>query len=128
VPKYSPRAAKALAFLKRHYNDVDIFVEDTGNHNMWLLFLRKMLPSSVHLESVNALGGRDRVIEACRLDQSDTGRRKLYIIDGDFDLLLGRKKPRLRFLHRLKAYCIENLLITEKAIVQIGMICKPTWN
>lgn len=127
MPRYSPRAAKALAFLKRPYNDVDIFVEDTGNPNMWLLLLRKMLPSDIRLESVNVLGGRENVVEACRLDQIDTGRRKLYIIDGDFDFLLGRSKPRLKFLHRLKAYCIENLLISEKAVVQIGLTCKPTW-
>jgi hypothetical protein len=125
VPKYSPRAAKALAFLKRPYNDVDIFVEDTGNHNMWLFLLRKILPPRVRLTSVIQLGGRDKVVEACRLDQKDTSRRKLYIIDGDFDFLLHRKKPRLRFLYRLRAYCIENLLITEKAVVQIGLRCKP---
>ena len=36
VISYSIRAASAMAYLKRPYNDVDIFVEDTGNHSMWL--------------------------------------------------------------------------------------------
>jgi hypothetical protein len=125
VVSYSPRAAKALALLKRHYNDVDIFVEDTGNHNMWLIIARKLLPRSAKIQSVNMLGGRDVVLAACRLDQRDTKRRKLYIIDGDFDFIYGKPKPRLKYLYRLRAYCIENLLISEDAFVQMGLELNP---
>jgi len=125
VVSYSPRAAKALALLKRHYNDVDIFVEDTGNHNMWLFIARRLLPG-VKIDSVNMLGGRDKVLQACKLDQYDTGRRKLYIIDGDFDFLLGRRKQALKFLYRLRGYCVENLLVSESALIQIGLETNPT--
>ena len=125
VVKYSPRAAQALAFLKRPYNDIDIFVEDTGNHNMWLLLLREILPVKVRLFSVNLLGGRERVDEACRLDQADDGRKKLYIIDGDFDFLNNVRKSRLKHLYRLRAYCIENLIIHEHALVQAALPMQP---
>jgi hypothetical protein len=127
VVSYSPRAAKALGLLKSPYNDVEIFVEDTGNHNMWLNICRALLPETVRLSSVNLLGGRDAVVAACRLDQDSDGRRKLYIIDGDFDFLLNKRKPRLKFLHRLQAYCVENLLFSENALVQIGLESRPTW-
>lgn len=123
---YSARSVRALAFLKSNYNDVEIFVEDCGNHNMWLTLIRKMLPSNTRLTSVNALGGRGAVLEACRLDQQADGRRKLYIIDGDFDYLNGIKKERLRYLYRVRAYCIENILISEPAVINIGMGLKPT--
>lgn len=125
IPRYVPRAARALAMLKSGYNDVDIFVEDTGNHNMWLFVLRRLLPPGTRLDSVNMLGGRDVVTEACALDQIEDGRRKLYIIDGDFDYLLRRSKPRLKYLYRLRAYCVENLLMSKEALVQIGMEYKP---
>jgi thiamine pyrophosphate-dependent acetolactate synthase large subunit-like protein len=64
VVSYSPRAARALSFLKRPFNDVDIFVEDTGNHNMWLALIRRILPNGLRLASVNLLGGRASVVEA----------------------------------------------------------------
>ena len=126
--KYSPKSAKALAFLKKNSNDIDIFVEDTKNHNMWLLLLRRILPSGVRLRSVNQLGGRDKVIAACRLDQVDDGRKKLYIIDSDFDGYHGAKKPRLKHLYRLNAYCVENILICQGAMEEIPLICRPDCN
>lgn len=123
--RYSARAASALALLKRPYNDVDIFVEDTGNHNMWLLLVRRLLPAGTRLASVNMLGGRDAVEQACKADQQNTGRRKLYIIDGDLDWLIGKPKPKLKYLYRLRAYSIENILVSEEALVQIGLEYSP---
>ena len=122
---YSPRAAKALAYLKTSYNDVDIFVEDKGGQNMWLRLLRPLLPKGKRLSSVNLLGGRESVIAACRLDQAAGKRKRLYIIDGDFDFLLGKPKLRLKRLHRIPAYCIENLLIQEHSLIQIGISSQP---
>lgn len=115
----------ALAQLKRHYNDVDIFVEDTGNHNMWLLISRALLPAGTKLESVNMLGGREAVTKACELDQDSTGRRKLYIIDGDFDFLLRKKQQALKFFYRIRANNIENLLIHEDAFIYTALEQKP---
>lgn len=128
VPKYAARAARGLARLKRHYNDIEIFVEDTKNRNMWLELIRAIIPDGVRLKSINQLGGRDAVIKACRLDQEDDGRKKLYIIDGDFDHILERRKPRLRYLYRIRSYCIENLLIHRGAVHYIGAASKPEWS
>ena len=125
-PRYSPRSAKALAFLKSGSNDIDIFVEDTGNHNMWFIALRRMLPSDIKFRSVNLLGGRNAVIEACRLDQVETNKPRLYIVDGDLDFVIGKRGPRLKNLYMLKAYCSENVIITESAILQIAMSAQPT--
>jgi hypothetical protein len=126
VVKYSPKAARALGFLKRTANDVDIYVEDTANPNMWVRLLRKILPQGVRLKSVNMLAGRKNVLDACRLDQLDDGRRKIYIIDGDFDRMHHRRKPVLKFLHRLSYYCVENILISPSAISIVGMESSPT--
>lgn len=117
---YNARAARALAFLKRAYNDVEIFVEDTTSLNMWTKLLRAMLPDHLRLTSINMLGGRENVIKACQLDQASDGRQKLYIIDGDLDYLCGRRKRPLKFLYRLRAYCVENLLISKHSLVEIA--------
>ena len=122
---YTARAAKALGYLKKRYNDIEIFVEDTSNHNMWLRVIQNIVPSTVRLSSVNMLGGRSSVLAACRLDQNNDGRKKLYIIDGDFDFLLGRPKPRLRHLYRIRGYCIENILLRPESMLEVGVDARP---
>jgi hypothetical protein len=121
VVKYSPRSARALGFLKRFYNDVDIYIEDVSGHNMALLVLRAILGNKVRLTSISQLGGKKEIIKACKLDQIDDGRKKLYIIDGDYDCLTGARKPGLRYLYRLRCYCIENLLISNEAVLAIAV-------
>jgi hypothetical protein len=116
---YSPRAAKALSYLKKTYNDIEIYVEDNAGHAMWVRLIRRLLPPTIKLESVNLLGGKRNVIQACKLDQRDDGRRKLYIIDGDFDYVTGKSKPKLKFCYRLSAYCIENLLLHKNCLAEI---------
>jgi len=125
---YSPRAAKAIGYLKQFYNEVEIFVEDKRCMNMWVSLLRGLLPSNTRLSSVNMLGGRGAVTAACRLDQRPSPRRRLYIIDGDFDFALGKQRERLKHLYRLHAYCIENLLISESAVVEVGTTLQPNLN
>ncbi len=118
--KYSSTSARALAYLKRFYNDIDIFIEDVSCHNMALFLFRNILGSTIKLTSVNQLGGKTEVLKACRLDQANDGRRKLYVIDGDLDLLIGRPKPRLKNLYRLRAYCIENIVISDSAVLELA--------
>lgn len=123
--QYPIRAIRALGYLKAAFNDAEIYVEDTTCRNMHLIIYRRILGERVRLRSVNQVGDRRRVLAACMADQADDGRRKLYLIDGDFDCLLGRRVPRLRFLYRLKTYDIENLLIYETAVVGVGMAARP---
>ncbi|MFO1037222.1 MAG: DUF4435 domain-containing protein [Geminicoccaceae bacterium] len=124
-PRHSVAATRARGFLKRSYNDVEIYVEDTANHNMWYLIIRRLLEPHVKFKSVNLLGGREMVLRACSSDQANDGRKKLYIIDADFDYILNKKKPRLKYLYRLRAYCIENLLLSTEGFVNIAMDSNP---
>lgn len=122
---YPPKAAKALGFLKANSNDIAVYVEDTGAPNLWLKLLRRHLPKEVRLRSVSVLGSRENVVRACRVDQAMDGIKRLYIIDGDLDLLRGRAKPRLRHLYRLRSYCVENYLLNEEAIISAVMTLHP---
>lgn len=124
--KYSPRAARAIGLLKTFYNDIEIFVEDKASPNMHLLICRRILGDGVRLSSVNPLGGRAAVVEACRLDQENSARKRLYVIDGDLDLLMGQPKPRLAHLYRLRTYCVENLLFGQSAVEAVCLQSSPT--
>ena len=114
---FPPSASQALGFLKSRHNDVEIFVEDTASPNMWVNLLKHYLPDGIKLNSVNSLGSRNNVVQACAADQQDDRRKKLYIIDADMDLLRGIAKPRLKHLYRLRAYCVENYLLDEQAFL-----------
>jgi hypothetical protein len=123
--KYSPRSARAIGLLKAFYNDVEIFVEDHAAPNVHLLICRSILGNGIKLVSVNSLGGKDAVLEACRLDQAADARKRLYVIDGDLDLILGLAKPRLKHLYRLRTYCVENLLLSQAAVEAVCLQSAP---
>ena len=112
--------APALGHLHGSRNDIEIFVEDSSARNIWREILKKILPEGVKFEDPIQLGGRNRVLEECRRDQANDGRKRLYIIDADLDLLIGKPKPRLKHLYRLRAYCIENYLLNETALIDVA--------
>lgn len=116
---YSPRAARALGYLKRHSNDIEIYVEDKSCANIWLHIIRRALGPDIKLKTVNMLGNRTNVVDACKLDQANDGRKRLYIIDGDYDDLIGKKDESLSYFYKIKAYCVENLLIHEKPVTEV---------
>jgi hypothetical protein len=122
---YTARAAKALGFLKQYYNDIEVFVEDTANPAMWRRLLERVLPPNTKVKSVNLMGGRQNVTNACKMDQADDGRRKIYIVDADFDYVANRRSPRLKYFYRIKAYCIENILLHPHCVSELCIDCSP---
>lgn len=118
---YSAEAEPARAYLLRAYNDLDIFVEDVACQNMYVrLFSRMLAKSGKRITHIFPLNSRKNVIDQCRKDLGTSVRRRLYVIDADQDLIVGRPAPRLRGLYRLKVYCSENLLLSEYATTTIG--------
>lgn len=117
---YPAGIAPALGHLHGSRNEIEIFVEDKSAKNVWRELLKRFLPSGVKFDDPIQLGSRDKVLEECRRDQDNDGRKKLYIIDADLDLIKGRPKPRLKHLYRLRSYCIENYLLSEEAILSVA--------
>lgn len=118
--EYSLKALKTLPFLFRHYNDVDIYVEDATCRNMYELLINRMLEGESRVERIFQLGGRIEVINRCRDNEDDNSRRRLFIIDGDFDIVLDKPSPDLDNLYRLTVYCSENLVFTQKAALEVA--------
>jgi hypothetical protein len=121
VIAYSPDAEPARAFLLRNYNDIDVYVEDCACQNMYVTLVNRILHrKGRRITHVYPLGGKTAVINRCGADQAPSTRHRIYLIDGDLDLILGRPAPRLKHLYRLTVYCTENLLMSENAVVTIG--------
>ena len=120
--RYSSGALRALGYLFRPFNDIDIYVEDTTCHNMYEVLINRMLGERAKVERIIQLGGREEVIAACKRDQYGS-RRRLYIIDGDFNAFFGVKAPSLDHLYRLSVYCSENLIVSETAVYEVAYEC-----
>lgn len=121
---YSAEAEPARAYLLRNYNDLDVFVEDAACQNMYVRLVNRILePAGRRISTVFPLHGRKRVLADCAADQSVRPRRRIYMMDADQDLILGRPAPALLHLYRLNVYCAENLLLSEHAIVTIATEC-----
>ncbi len=112
------KKAKSVFFQK--FNDIDIYVEDTskGSKKFYNVLLSRVLSEKYKISTVFPLGNKDAVIKECQND-NDFKRLKLYIVDGDLDLLLNNNKNNLNRLYVLKRYCIENYLIDEEAIIAL---------
>ncbi|MDB5351355.1 MAG: hypothetical protein JWN86_2602 [Planctomycetota bacterium] len=118
--KWPENARKAIGFLFRYYNDIDVYVEDTTSRNMYEILIERMLGGSAQVKRVIQLGGRDKVLAECASDQLPGGRPRLYLVDGDLDLLLGIKPPSLVRFYSLKVYAAENLLVCENSLMEVG--------
>lgn len=116
---YSVKAKRALAHFFRPFNDIEVYVEDTSSRNFYELFVNRILDGNARVSRVFQLGGKDQVIEMCANDQEDDDRARLYIIDGDMDILLGATPPELKHLHRLNVYSCENLVLCREAVHQV---------
>jgi len=119
VIAYTHQAQIARAHLLRGSNALLIFVEDASCQNMHIRVLNRILGRRDAISQVFPLYGRKNVVEAALRDKGDDPKR-VYLIDGDFDVLTGRVVGSSVRLCRLRAYSIENLLFSEDALVRIA--------
>ncbi len=117
---YSPKAQYARALLLRKYNDILVFVEDPSLQFMYVRIVNILLGGAGKVEHVFGLGGRAAVVEACLRNPFVGAKPSAYLIDGDLDLLTGGGVPPSPRLHRLDAYSVENLLMSESAVGEIA--------
>lgn len=117
--KYSEKVRKTVALFFHPFNDIDVFVEDINDHTFYKTLLSRLTNEQYKIERIITLGGRLNVIDTCKNDQTDGGRPRIYIIDGDLNLLIEAPIPKLKRLYCLDVYCIENYLIDEGAALQV---------
>ena len=116
--EWPKRARAALALLFRPLQDIDVYVEDTGDEVFYSELFRRIAPAGVKIVRVFCAGGRPAVVDRAR-NHDFTSRVALFVIEGDFEWVRGEAPPDLRGVHRIDAYCVENLLIHERAAVEL---------
>jgi hypothetical protein len=118
LPARSSRGKAALDIFYADFNDVNFYVEDEEQENLYLEILRKIF-GNIRITRIFPLGGKSAVFEHAT-SEANKGITsfKAYIVDRDFDQLLGKdlKHPNLFYLDR---FCIENYLLEPAAVVEL---------
>jgi hypothetical protein len=119
--KWPDKAKRSLAVFFAKWNDFDVFVEDTAQYSgtLYGTFLGRITAPRCKVERVIPLGDRNKVIAAAQQDTVVAGRRRLYLIDGDLDLVSGKVAPAAPKLFSHRVYHIENYFLCEDALIQV---------
>lgn len=113
--KWPDRAKAAIRKLFEPLQDIDVYVEDTNDEAFYRCLLNHATNGKVKVARVFALGGRQAVLDAAA-SHDQKARPAVFIIDGDLPWVKGESKLELVGLHRHEAYCVENLLLCERAL------------
>src|SRR5690554_1779143 len=104
----------------RYKNTVDVFVEDSYDEEFYKVIINRVFDKTGHkINKLISLGGKSNVIDACKADQTKRDVKRVYIVDGDLDLINDTNENNLEFLFVLNKYCIENFLIQEEPLIEI---------
>ena len=118
--EFSTEIRQVSTVFKEYRNTIDIYTEDKQEDKIFYVNLMKRLldGTDIKINDVYPLGCRSTVITCCKQD-TDTRRKKLYIVDGDIYLQY-KEKEKIDKLYVLDAYCIENFMICEDSLCYLA--------
>jgi len=123
-PTRSQDGLSALDVFYDEFNDVNFFVEDEDQENLYEIIFRRMFPD-FRIARIFPLGGKLAILNHSSQSQARANSpRSVYLVDKDFDDFLGLKidRPMLFYLDR---YCIENYFIESGAIIEFIVESSP---
>ena len=116
--RYKNFIIPTISLFFKSKNDVDVFIEDSNDEEFYkTLFAR--LTGGKRINKIISGKCKVELIKACEADQNDRERKRIYIADGDLDLIISNNRTDLKYLHVLERYCIENYLVEEEGILEI---------
>ena len=125
--RYSQEGLEARPDFYASYADITIIVEDVGKENFYGEVMRRLLQGQPKTARVLGVGGKSQVLKRIsERDETQQGRREFYLVDGDFDELLGVEFSDIVCSYRLRRYDIESYLVEELAVCTIASEEKPS--
>jgi hypothetical protein len=118
LPARSPNGAAALDIFYADFNDVNFYVEDEQQENLYQEIFRKLF-HRIRITRIFPLGGKAAVRQhATSSSNGGIKRFRAYVLDRDFDYFLGKqlKHPNVFYLDR---FCIENHVLEPSAVVEL---------
>jgi hypothetical protein len=101
--------------LYQQFNEIEFYVEDIEQEHFYYNILKRLFVD-IQFCKIFPLNGKNNVKDAAKLTIGN--KKKIYIVDLDFDEILGIKEqiPNLFYLER---YSIENYLFDKQAICEL---------
>lgn len=124
IPTRSDAAMAARDVFFEQFNDVNFYVEDEDQENLYFELLHRQFPT-LRISKIFPLRGKKNVIAHAQ-DPVNKNRaaKSVYILDKDFDDLLARVVAQNNIFY-LEKYSIENYLLEEEAVVEVGVESRP---
>ncbi len=116
--RYKDFVIPTLSLFFKSKNDVDVFIEDSNDEEFYKALLGR-LTAGKKINKIISCKCKTELIKACEADQSDRERKRIYLADGDLDLIVDTNRSDLKYLFVLERYCIENYLLDEEAILEM---------
>jgi hypothetical protein len=113
VLSWPTKALSSIGLLYQDLQDITVYVEDKNSEAFYLELLNRLIEKDYVIKKVIPLEGRENVTRHCK--KTTNHKRKLFIIDGDLDLLLDSREKGLTNLFQHNVYCIENYLFCKDA-------------
>lgn len=108
-----------LGVFFRHKNNIDVFIEDNYDEEFYKVIINRILGNGYRVSKLISLCGKTNVINACQADQFERKEKRIYIVDGDLELITDGNKYNLKYLFIHRVYCIENYLFDKNSIIDI---------
>jgi hypothetical protein len=121
IPAKSDAFLNGIDIFYTQFNEVNFYIEDEEQENFYFEIFRKIFPQ-IRIEKIFPLRGKDNVVKESVRCIGD--KDKIFIVDKDFDDLLGklRVQPNLFYLRK---YSIENYLLDESTILEYVVEERP---
>jgi hypothetical protein len=118
LPARSQNGMAALDIFYTELNDVNFYVEDEEQENLYFEILRRLF-KSIKIARIFPLGGKSAVLQhATSAAKQSINCFRAYIVDRDLDHLLGKQFEHSNVFY-LDRFCVENHLLQHSAIVEI---------
>lgn len=122
-PERSTGGLAAMDVFYVGFNEVNFYVEDGDQENLYFEILRKKFPD-IKLSKIFPLSGKSNVLHHAKSDENSSIQHRVYILDKDFDDLLGKKEV-IDNVYYLDKFCIENYVLDEDALIEFVVETDP---
>jgi hypothetical protein len=126
-PTRSENGMAALDIFYSDFNDVNFYVEDEDQQNLYQEIFKKLF-KRIRITRIFPLGGKPAVLQHAR-SGANQGIKcfRAYVVDRDFDHLLGKQveHPNVFYLDR---FCIESHVLEAPSIVELVIENHPKSN
>jgi len=120
---FKSRAKYIAARFFNYRNEIDIFTEDNLNtKEFYKILFHRLLGNKIIINDVFPIGCKTEVVNEYNnfiRNSRPQKRKKIFIVDGDLDLIYHGNLPNQKNFFVLDVYCIENYLIDENATIEI---------